>query len=153
MARPDLWLRPYMPGDFERFTPREDFRAEIVAGGLGWPAALSPARTWTLVRVGAAAEVCAVGGVTDVGDGAWVAWAVLGDLTAREICVAAPLAEDVLASVERFVRPPRIYATARETLPGAVALLAKLGFRTRRRVVEPRVGADVIYQLMTREAA
>lgn len=142
-----------MPGDIDRFIPREDFRAEKDAVAWTWPDGPPPGRTWTLLSFSRRypLEVLGVGGLYDAGDGCWHAWALLTELTPREWCEAGKLAYRAIAGVELFNAPLRIEATARTSIPGAVVVLEKLGFVAGRTVQDPRMGA-VVYQQMVRAA-
>lgn len=128
MRREKLRLRPYRPGDFDRFTPRADFAREQEA--LGWPLsgdAAPPGPTWTVVRGwGAEPAVVGVGGAVDHGADGWQAWCCLADLPTRDWPQLLWLAGTVLAMLERR-GARRIQAHACEGC--ALRCLAMLGFK------------------------
>ncbi|HEV2530955.1 hypothetical protein [Phenylobacterium sp.] len=153
MTRPRLSLRPYRPGDMDRFTPRADFEQERAAVGWAWKGAPPPGRTWTLVRESAVfTYVLGVGGLFEASPSHWHAWAVMSDMGPREWVEAGKLAGQVLDGVDLFNGPQQMTATARASIEGARGYLEKLGFRANGEVIDERVGDRVIYQLMVRAA-
>jgi hypothetical protein len=151
VARPQLALYAYNPGDIDGFTPRPDFAAELAAVNWAWPEGPPPGRTWSLFRR-EPWKILGVGGLVDRGFGRWQAWACLAELSRREWKVAFDLARQVLEAHERFANCARIEASARVGLPGAVQLLDRLGFVPLWAGPDSRIGPDTLYLHLQRTA-
>jgi RimJ/RimL family protein N-acetyltransferase len=123
-----LRLRPYSPGDLEAFEPRPEFREDMAASDWDWEASLPPGRVWTLARRNG--EILGVGGLGDAGDN-WQAWAILGEIRAKDLVRALWLAERELSRFMRALDGKPLMSFARAGNEAAIRCLAYLKFQVR----------------------
>lgn len=117
-----LHLRRALPDDPASVTPRADFAAQLAIEGGTFPTGLA----WSVLRGGVGRwTVLGVGGLEQLGDRRWGAWAYMSDMTPREWLFSARAAWFVLKWAWR--RGVTIQAVPAPT-PQAVRLLRRIGF-------------------------
>lgn len=147
--RPLVWpasrryrVTPYRPGDHFLFEARADFAAEHEAEGRPLDDGRMPgAMLWTLWR---GAEPIGVGGLAQGRNGRWTVFAYLAPFKRADWAYALQAVKTVIAYAREMWGAKRFEATARCALPGAAALLERLGFA--------RAGEADGYLTMSREA-
>lgn len=112
-------LRPYQPGDEDRFDARSDFAQDYLVAG-GFP----DGPKFTVLQQG---EPVGIAGFSYLGDGQRGAWAYMAALSRVEWLLAARKAREVLSWVQPLIGCD-VYATPADT-DAAQRLLAYIGFR------------------------
>ena len=126
-ARPRLYLADYAAGDEARFTPCARSRRDMALNGWRWADGPPEGRVWRLCRPGG--EVVGLTGLSPTALAfQWHAWAILAELTPRDVAFALRLARRELDLLEGRVKPRLITAHAAADFPAAARTLARLGF-------------------------